>query len=118
MLVADRLRIKQVMINLLNNAHKFTPEGGHIMLSCSAPGDGVVRLCVADDGIGIHPEDQEMIFEEFHQVDGSVTRKESGAGLGLAISKRLVELHGGRIWVESELGKGAKFYVELPLDIS
>jgi PAS domain S-box-containing protein len=112
---ADRLRLKQVLINLLNNAHKFTPVDGHITLSCSQITGEIVRLCVADDGIGIRPQDHEMIFEEFRQVDGSVTRKEGGAGLGLSISKRLVEMHGGRIWVESELGKGARFYMELPL---
>jgi PAS domain S-box-containing protein len=110
----DRLRLKQILLNLLGNASKFTPEGGHISLACSLNEHDQVLFRVADDGIGISPEDQKIIFEEFRQVDGTVTRTEGGSGLGLTISKRLVELAGGQIWVESQLGKGAVFSFLLP----
>ena len=112
---ADRFRIKQVLLNLLSNAYKFTPLGGHITLSCRMADPVTMVFSVADDGIGIKPEDQEIIFEEFRQVDGSNTREMTGTGLGLAISKRLVEMHGGHIWLESEYGHGASFSFQLPL---
>jgi PAS domain S-box-containing protein len=115
-LTADHLRIKQVFINLLANANKFTPERGLITVSCRQPQPDQLLFNVCDTGIGIRPEDQEMIFEEFRQVDGSMTREVSGTGLGLAISRRIVEMHQGKIWVESELGKGTSFYVCLPVD--
>jgi hypothetical protein len=111
---ADRLRLKQILLNLVGNASKFTQEGGHITLTCSLTINDQVLFSVADNGIGISPEDQKIIFEEFRQVDGTVTRSETGSGLGLTISKRLVELAGGQIWVESQLGKGAVFSVLLP----
>jgi len=114
-LTADRFRVKQVLLNLLSNAHKFTPAGGRITLSCRPANSATMLLCVADTGIGIKPEDQEIIFEEFCQADGSPTREMTGTGLGLAISKRLVEMHGGRMWVESEYGHGATFSFLLPL---
>ncbi|MDY7075615.1 MAG: response regulator [Chloroflexota bacterium] len=114
-LTADRFRVKQVLLNLLSNAHKFTPAGGHITLFCRLADPATVLFSVVDSGIGIKPEDQEVIFEEFRQVDGSPTRMIEGTGLGLAISKRLVEMHGGRIWVESEYGHGANFSILLPL---
>jgi PAS domain S-box-containing protein len=112
---ADRLRLKQILLNLLGNASKFTQEGGHITLACSLNDNDQVLFSVSDDGIGISAEDQKIIFEEFRQVDGTVTRSEAGSGLGLTISKRLVELAGGQIWVESQLGKGAVFSVLLPV---
>ncbi len=112
---ADRMRLKQILLNLLSNASKFTQAGGHITLTCSLKDNDQVLFSVADDGIGISPEDQKIIFEEFRQVDGTVTRSEAGSGLGLTISKRLVELAGGQIWVESQLGKGAVFSFLLPL---
>jgi signal transduction histidine kinase len=115
LICADRLRLKQILVNLMGNASKFTPAGGHITLTCSPKEDGQLLFSVADDGIGIRPEDQEIIFEEFRQVDGTVTRTETGSGLGLTISKRLVELAGGQIWVESQLGKGAVFSFLLPV---
>jgi PAS domain S-box-containing protein len=114
-LYADRFRIKQVLINLLSNAHKFTPAGGHITVSCRLADPTTVLFSVTDTGIGIKPEDQEIIFEEFRQADGSATREIQGTGLGLAISRRLVEMHGGRIWVESEYGHGATLLFLLPL---
>ena len=111
----DRFRIKQVLLNLLSNANKFTPESGSITLSCRMVDQETVLFAVSDNGIGISSDDQKILFEDFRQVDGSVTRKASGAGLGLAISKRLVEMHGGRIWVESAHQKGATFSFILPL---
>jgi PAS domain S-box-containing protein len=114
-LTADRFRIKQVLLNLLSNAHKFTPPEGHISLSCRLADPATMLFSVTDTGIGIKPKDQGIIFEEFRQVDGSAAREMTGTGLGLTISKRLVEMHGGRIWVESEFRKGATFSFLLPL---
>ncbi|MFB3829290.1 MAG: hybrid sensor histidine kinase/response regulator [Bryobacteraceae bacterium] len=110
---ADRLRFKQIVYNLVSNALKFTPRGGRVTLSVSERGEEIC-LTVADTGIGIPPEEQESIFDKFHQVQ-SATPVREGAGLGLAISKRLVEQHGGRIWVESEVGRGSRFTFTLPL---
>ncbi len=113
---ADRLRLKQVFINLLGNANKFTPPGGCITTACRCYDPDHLLFSVTDTGIGIRAEDQALIFEEFRQVDGSMTREVPGTGLGLAISKRIIELHHGQIWVESSVGKGATFYVKLPID--
>ena len=112
---ADRTRIQQVMINLINNAIKFTEQGG-ISLSARQAEDHVL-IEVHDAGIGIPSEQLQTIFQEFTQVDSSPTRKTGGTGLGLPISRRLVELHGGRLWAESTgvSGEGSTFYVELPL---
>jgi signal transduction histidine kinase len=111
----DERRIRQVVFNLLSNAVKFTPAGGSVDVA-SARLNGEVQVSVADTGPGIAPEDQERIFEEFQQTDLGAQRE--GTGLGLALSKRLVELHGGRIWVESELGQGSTFTFALPLESS
>jgi signal transduction histidine kinase len=108
----DERRIKQVIFNLLSNAVKFTPAGGAVDVS-AAQLNGEVRVSVADTGPGLAPEDHERIFEEFQQAEAGVEQRE-GTGLGLALSKRLVELHGGRIWVDSELGKGSTFVFTLP----
>ena len=115
LLCADRLRLKQVFINLLSNGNKFTPQGGQIIVTCCLEESGHLLFCFEDDGIGIRPEHQKLIFEEFRQVDGSMTREVPGTGLGLAISQRIVLLHHGQIWVESDLGQGARFYVRLPI---
>jgi len=114
-LTAERFRIKQVLLNLLSNSYKFTPVEGHITLSCRLADPATMLFSIADTGFGIKPEDQEIIFEEFRQADGSAAREMTGTGLGLAISKRLIEMHGGRIWVESEYGHGATFSFLLPL---
>ncbi|HDQ72442.1 MAG TPA: response regulator [Chloroflexi bacterium] len=114
-LTADRVRLRQVLLNLLSNAHKFTPEEGCITLTCRLADDTAMIFSVSDTGIGIKPAHQEMIFEEFRQVDGSSTREIAGTGLGLAISRRLVELHDGYLWVESEYGRGSTFYCLLPV---
>jgi signal transduction histidine kinase len=108
----DERRIKQVIFNLLSNAVKFTPAGGEVDVSATRV-DGEVRVSVADTGPGIAPEDRERIFEEFQQTETGVGQRE-GTGLGLALSKRFVELHGGRIWLESELGSGSTFTFALP----
>ncbi len=115
-LVADEGKLKQILYNLLSNAIKFTPDGGHITVSATRI-DGYVRLTVADTGMGIAPEDQERIFEEFQQLDTGPGRRFEGTGLGLALTRRLTELHGGRIWLESEVGRGSRFHVELPLQV-
>lgn len=115
-LTADRVRLRQVLLNLLSNAHKFTPPEHEITLSCGLADRATMVFSVMDTGIGIKPEDQEIIFEEFRQADGSAGREVEGTGLGLAISKRLVEMHGGSIWLESEYGQGTTFSFLLPLD--
>jgi signal transduction histidine kinase len=113
-ITADERKVKQVVFNLLSNAVKFTPDGGRVELSASLA-DGVVQVAVRDSGIGIAPEDQERIFEEFRQV-GHGAAKTEGTGLGLALARKFVELHGGRIWVDSEVGVGSTFTFTLPLD--
>ncbi len=117
---ADRLRYKEILYNLLGNAIKFTPEGGRIWLSAGLhkndAGTNEIRFVVGDTGMGIAPADQEIIFESFRQASSTTKGVREGTGLGLAITKRLVEQHGGRIWVESELGKGSRFYFQLPVE--
>jgi signal transduction histidine kinase len=111
--VGDERKLKQVVLNLLSNAVKFTPEGGRVAVT-AARADGTVEIAVSDTGIGIAPEDQATIFEEFRQVGGDYARKREGTGLGLTLAKRFVELHGGRIRVESDVGKGSTFTLTLP----
>jgi signal transduction histidine kinase len=113
-IVADERKVKQILLNLLSNALKFTPEGGQVTLGAELA-DGRVEISVSDTGIGIAAEDQEAIFEEFRQVGGDYARKREGTGLGLALARKFVELHGGRIWVQSELGRGSAFTCALPL---
>ncbi|HXV84281.1 MAG TPA: GAF domain-containing protein [Candidatus Binatia bacterium] len=112
--VGDERKIKQVLLNLLSNAVKFTPEGGRIGIN-ARQADGSVEISVSDTGIGIAPEDQSRIFEEFRQVGGDNAKKVEGTGLGLTLAKKFVELHGGTIWVESEVGKGSTFTFTLPI---
>lgn len=110
---ADRIRFKQILYNLLSNAAKFTPKDGKIEVACAEEGE-MVSISVTDTGIGIRPEDQSLIFEEFRQVAGSGKKAEEGTGLGLAITKRLVERQRGQIFVESAQGKGSRFTFTLP----
>jgi signal transduction histidine kinase len=112
--VGDERKIRQVLLNLLSNAVKFTPEGGRIAVR-AAPADGAVEVSVSDTGIGIAPEDQEAIFQEFRQVGTDYARKREGTGLGLALARRFVDLHGGRIWVKSRPGEGSTFTFTLPV---
>ena len=104
---ADERKLKQVMLNLLSNAIKFTPEGGRIDVRAGVT-DGTVEVSVTDTGVGIAPEDQDAVFEEFRQV-GTADKKLEGTGLGLTLSRKFVELHGGRIWVNSHVGQGSTF---------
>lgn len=128
-ITADKIKFKQVLYNLLTNAIKFTDEGGFIKVyveqvaesfckPCNTEGQvdyQFLKVTVEDSGIGIKKEDQERIFDEFEQVDGSMSRRFEGSGLGLALSKKLINLHGGDIYVESELGKGSRFYFTIPI---
>ena len=111
--VGDERKIKQILLNLLSNAVKFTPEGGRIGIN-ARQADGVVEISVSDTGVGIAPDDQARIFEEFRQVGSDYAHKVEGTGLGLTLAKKFVELHGGKIWVESEVGKGSRFIFTLP----
>ncbi len=111
----DERRITQVVLNLVGNAIKFT-EAGEVQVQVTAA-DGAFVVAVSDTGPGISEEDQPKIFEEFHQVDSSSTRKKGGTGLGLAITRQIVGMHGGRIWVESSLGKGSTFRFTLPVRV-
>ena len=118
----DSTRLRQIVVNLVGNALKFTQEGEvelHVSPVAPVPGAAAtereLHFSVRDTGIGIAPEAQKRLFNSFTQVDASTTRKYGGTGLGLAISKRLAELMGGRMWVESEVGKGSKFFFTLPV---
>jgi GAF domain-containing protein len=110
---ADERKVRQVVLNLLSNAIKFTPEGGRIEVQAT-PKDGLVEISVSDTGVGIAPEDQEAVFEEFRQV-GTADKKVEGTGLGLTLCRKFIELHGGRIWVKSQLGQGATFTFTIPV---
>jgi signal transduction histidine kinase len=110
----DQRRMEQVLLNLIDNAVKYGAESQVIQLSAWVAANEVV-LAVQDEGIGIPPEHVDRIFQRFHRVDSKLTRMTGGSGLGLAISRGIVEAHGGRIWVESELGKGSIFFIALPV---
>jgi signal transduction histidine kinase len=110
---ADERKLKQILLNLLSNAVKFTPEGGAVNVSARHVAHGL-EIAVSDTGVGIAPEDREAVFEEFRQVGKDYTRKAEGTGLGLALTRKFVELHGGHIRLESEVGKGSTFTVFIP----
>jgi signal transduction histidine kinase len=119
----DERRMRQVLINLLNNAVKFTPEGGTVTLSASLlpkaddeTQPSYLRIAVQDTGIGIAPENINRLFQPFVQIDGALNRKYAGTGLGLALVKQIVELHGGRVELTSELGTGSCFTIDLPCE--
>jgi PAS domain S-box-containing protein len=111
---ADYERTRQVLVNLVSNAVKYSPEGGTIRIGGWAEGDYAVCY-VADQGSGIPPEEQEAIFRRFYRVDNRLARETQGSGLGLFLTRAIVEAHGGRIWVESKLGQGSRFIFTLPL---
>jgi diguanylate cyclase (GGDEF)-like protein len=121
-ITADRVKLKQILYNLLSNALKFTPEGGNVgIIVEKEAGKGesedqeYAKFSVWDTGVGLSPDDKERIFDEFEQVESSLSRKYEGVGLGLALTRRLVELHGGRIFVESKIGEGSTFTFEIPI---
>jgi len=113
-LIADQRKVKQVVFNLISNALKFTPDKGEVGVRVNKDGE-FAKFCVWDSGIGISIKDQQRIFSEFEQADGSLTKKYEGAGLGLAIVKKFVELHGGKVWVESKLNMGSRFFFTIPI---
>lgn len=117
-ITGDRDKIIHVLTNLLGNAFEFTPSGGRVWVNAGMSNDdpeGTVLIEVGDTGRGIAPDHHELIFREFAQVDSSASRAHHGTGLGLTIARRFVELHGGRIWVESDLGCGSRFFFTLPV---
>ena len=111
--LGDEQRLTQVLLNLVGNAIKFT-DTGEVRITATAM-NGHFTVAVTDTGPGIPPEELKRVFEQFHQIDNSNTKAKGGTGLGLAIAKQIVEMHGGRIWVESTLGQGATFQMELPI---
>ena len=116
---ADERKLKQIMFNLLSNATKFTPDGGCIIISARIPSPSVIEISVMDTGIGIEPENRNRIFDEFVQLDSSHNRQYAGTGLGLALTRRLVEIHGGQIKLESAgEGKGSTFTFSIPTNIA
>jgi len=112
-MTGDRNRLFQVLVNLLSNALKFTPSGGEIFVLGDAS-DSLVEVKVVDNGIGIDPKDFQRIFNKFEQVSLVAPQGVAGSGLGLPISKEIIGLHGGKIWVESEKGKGSRFIFQVP----
>jgi len=111
----DEQRIGQILLNLLANAIKFTEEG-EVRVEVAVSNETFL-VSVSDTGIGLSKSDQKRIFKEFHQVDSSSTKKKGGTGLGLSIAKKIVDMHGGRIWVEAILGKGSTFWFALPVRV-
>jgi signal transduction histidine kinase len=112
---ADQRKFQQILYNLLSNAAKFSPENGKIDIGINKTGNDI-KICVKDNGIGIDCKFHEKIFQKFQQIDNSYARRQGSTGLGLTITKELVEMHGGKIWIESELNKGAAFYFTLPIE--
>jgi len=110
----DKDKMTQVMLNLLSNAVKYTPDGGHVSVNVSVH-DNIVECAVIDTGVGIPKIDLEKVFEEFHRVNNEISRSERGTGLGLPITKSIIEAHEGKLWVESEQGEGSSFIYRIPM---
>ena len=115
MVDADAQRLHQVFLNLIDNAIKYTPAGSRIQISATTD-NNFLKVCVADNGPGIAVEHLARIFERFYRVDKARSRELGGTGLGLAIVKHIIQAHGGKVWAESELEKGSRFYFTLPID--
>ena len=113
---ADPDRVQQVLSNLVDNAIKYGLSAGTVSIRATPTEDGMIQLCVADDGPGIPEEARARIFERFYRVDKARSREQGGTGLGLSIVKHIVQSHGGKVWVESEMGKGSQFFFTLPMD--
>jgi two-component system phosphate regulon sensor histidine kinase PhoR len=113
-MMGDRSYLEQVFVNLLDNAIKYTPEGGRVTISAIEKDQREIQFSIEDNGIGIPREDIPRIFERFYRVDKGRSQELGGTGLGLSIVKHLVQAHGGRVWVESQPGKGSTFYFTLP----
>lgn len=111
---ADSAKLRHVLVNLLDNAIKFNRTGGKVEISCRENGR-VIETSISDEGIGIERENLERIFEPLTQLDPSPTRQYGGTGTGLSVARHIIELHGGQIWAESEVGKGSTFYFTLPM---
>jgi signal transduction histidine kinase len=114
MMNADRIRFKQILYNLLSNAIKFTPERGSVAIECSTH-DAWAEFSIIDTGVGVPKSEQGAIFDKFYQIGSAIKSVPQGTGLGLPITKHLVEQHGGRLWLESEPGRGSRFSFTLPL---
>ena len=112
----DERKVKQVLLNLLSNALKFTPEGGRVEVRAGMV-DGMAEVSVTDTGVGIAPEDHEAVFQEFRQV-GTAEKKAEGTGLGLTLCRKFIELHGGKIWVTSQVGVGSTFTFSIPVRLA
>jgi len=112
--MVDRDRITQAVMNLVDSAVRYTPQGGEVAVTASVA-DGALVVSVRDTGIGISLEEQGHVFERFHRSDGSGLQETEGTGLGLAILRSLVEMHGGQVWVQSELGEGSTLGFAVPL---
>ena len=112
---ADRAKLRRILVNLLSNAVKFTPRGGRVRLSAEPSGEEMMRISVSDTGVGIPREDLVRLFDKYEQARSRATRSEKGTGLGLYITRQLVELHGGTISVESEVGRGSSFSFTIPV---
>ncbi|HEX4150131.1 MAG TPA: HAMP domain-containing sensor histidine kinase, partial [Pirellulales bacterium] len=113
LVVVDERRLKQLLYNFMSNALKFTPDGGTVTVRAKCEGE-FLTLSVADTGVGIAAEEQNKIFDTFYQVDSSLTKSKQGTGLGLALVRKIAALHHGRVWVESEPGRGSEFFFEWP----
>ena len=111
---ADERKLKQLLFNLISNAVKFTPDGGKVGIATEHRGDQV-RITVWDTGVGIPEDEQDKIFDTFYQANSSLAKEQQGTGLGLSLVRRIAELHGGKVWLQSEEGQGSQFFVELPL---
>ena len=112
---ADERKVKQIIFNLLSNSVKFTPSGGQIEVQVKKTGENQIQICVSDTGIGIEEKDRPKVFAEFEQIDNEFSKKYAGTGLGMPLSRRFAELHGGKLYFESQgKGKGSRFYFDFP----